>query len=88
MKHEPIHERMTLAAIQADSVQLFKQVRAQLGNREIELPFFVKAGATERVMRHLQQTARVGDVLDVVLSDARGNHVQQFVLDQFTKTHA
>jgi hypothetical protein len=88
MKHEPIHERMTLAAIQPDGVQLFKQVRAQLGCRDIALPLFVKACATESVMRHLQQTARVGDELDVVLSDARGNHVQQFVLDQFTKTHA
>lgn len=50
-------------------MQLFKSSEAQLGERTVQVPYYLQAGVSATVLAHLKNHAQVGDELDVVLDD-------------------
>jgi len=70
-----IQARMTLVKIDFDNVQLFTHLPAKLGHREIRVPYMVKAAADSKVLTEIKRKVKVGEEINVSLTETKDNCV-------------
>mgnify|MGYP000883631158 CR=1 FL=1 len=66
-----IQTRMTLVKIDFDNVQLFTHLPAKLGNRDISVPYMVKAAADAKLLSEITRKVNVGEEIAVSLADTK-----------------
>lgn len=77
MMQNTIQTRMTLIKIDFDNVQLFTHLPAKLGHREINVPYMVKAAADSKLLSEITRKVKVGEEINVSLTDTKDNRAAQ-----------
>ncbi|MCW1967838.1 MAG: hypothetical protein KIH69_006930 [Anaerolineae bacterium] len=83
-----IQTRMTLVKIDFDNVQLFTHLPAKLGNRDISVPYMVKAAADAKLLSEITRKVNVGEEIAVSLTDTKDSRtarLTRLTLISFTK---